>query len=452
MKKIYSILFASVIAANFTSCEMKDELWGKDDNPAEQGQLQLSLSSNVRQNIVRNTAADNGSKPGSFDEAELNVSNYTLEVTDLNTNIVAMSGTLTELGGNNNSVSLTLNKGKYTVKAYNYDGSNATSSARPYFMGSYDVEILPGNTTNAPVTCSLQNIEVSISLAESFKTSFKDDYEVTVDNGAGAIQLFNKDNINTKYYMAVPANNSSTMTVSVKATTVAQGVIPERDIVRTYTIQKPENAEGNSELAAGDAFIINLKEDGSSTSYIDFGMTVNFSFAEQDEIIGIPTENITFTDKGDEPEQPQPGEDAITFTGLPAEYTDPAENNPEGVVVTIEAKEGIENLFVNITTDNEGFGSTIAGLGLGGEFDLANPGDLEPILTGSLDSGDGIGLLKPGEVIKGQTSYIFDVTEFMALLPLYGKNHCTFSIRVVDAKGNTQAGDLKVTISKNFGE
>ncbi len=450
MKKIYSILFASLIAAGFTSCEMKDELWGKEKDSAEVGVLQLNLSNNAQQNLVRNIAGDNGNKPGTFDPEELNISNYTLEVVDINTNQTVMSGTLAALGGANNSVSLTLDKGKYSVKAYNYDGSAATASARPYFMGSQQVEILPGNTTNTPITCSLQNIEVSVSLAESFKTSFKDDYEIMVDNGEGAIQRFDKNNINTRYFLATPAGKNS-LTVSVKATTVANGSFPERDIQRTYTVTKPENAEGNSMLAAGDAFIINLKEDGSSASYIDFGISVDFSFAEQEEIIGIPTENITFKDNGGTVDPPV-GEDPITFTGLPVEYSDPAENNPEGVVVTIDAAEGIENLFVNITTDNKGFGDTIAGFGLGEEFDIANPGDLEPILTGSLDSGDGIGLLKPGEVIKGQTHYVFDVTSFMSLLPLYGKNHCIFSIRVVDAKGNTLSGDLKVTITKDFGE
>ncbi len=90
---------------------------------------------------------------------------------------------------------------------------------------------------------------------------------------------------------------------------------------------------------------------------------------------------------------------------------------------------------------------TLAGFGLNKEFDMANPGDLEGVLAGNLDDQTGIGLLKPGEVVAGKTSYKFDVTEFMGLLGLYGNSVNTFSIRVVDAAGNEKSGDLKVTIS-----
>ena len=113
----------------------------------------------------------------------------------------------------------------------------------------------------------------------------------------------------------------------------------------------------------------------------------------------------------------------------------------------MDVPKGIKNLFVNIVSDNVGFMGTLTGFGLDKEFDLANPGDLEYILTHSLESGEGIGLLEPGEVVAGKTSYRFDVTEFMGLLGLYGNSVNTFSIRVVDAAGNEKSGDLKVTIS-----
>ena len=141
-----------------------------------------------------------------------------------------------------------------------------------------------------------------------------------------------------------------------------------------------------------------------------------------------------------------PAADPITFVGLPAEYENPGDKGQE-VVVNMDVQKGIKNLFVSIASDSEAFMGTLAGFRLDKEFDLANPGDLKDILTNSLESGDGIGLLKEGEVIAGKTSYKFDVTEFMGLLGLYGNSKSTFSIRVVDAAGNEKAGDLNVTIS-----
>ena len=425
--------------AGFSSCELKEELWGKGSS-ATSGQLQVALSNNSPVNeVTRAESTDNGLKPGVFDKAEVDVNSYILDIVDQASGQVTKHGKVADMGVNNGNVKLTLEEGTYVAKAYNYDGADVSVSTRPYFLGTREFQILPGKTTNAPIVCKLQNIEVMISLAQSFTDSFKDDYSITVDNGAGAIQVFTKDNISTKYYYAVPENKDA-IKVSVKATTKATETAAEQNIVRSYTVTKPADAEGNTNLAAGDAFIINLKEDGSMLSYVDFSLSVDFSFADQEEIISIPTENIVFNEKGGGDEPTPPAGDAITFTGLPAEYENPGDKGQSVVV-------DIKNLFVTITSNNEGFVGTLAGFGLDKEFDLANPGDLEYILTHSLDSGEGIGLLKEGEVIAGKTAYTFDVTEFMGLLGLYGNSVNTFSIRVVDADGNEKAGDLKVTIS-----
>ena len=92
--------------------------------------------------------------------------------------------------------------------------------------------------------------------------------------------------------------------------------------------------------------------------------------------------------------------------------------------------------------------ATLQGFGLNQKFDIANPGDLEQILTGSLEEQEGIGLLKPGQQIKGEKTFVFDVTEFMTLLPIYGASINTFSMEVIDAQGNNKSGDLKITITE----
>lgn len=450
MRKIYLLLVAAFSVMGFSSCELKDELWGKEDLvEANQGKVQLNLANNASVDATTRAEATGGTvKPGVFDAEELNVQNYTLEITDSkNGDQIVKMGSVSELGGNNGLLNLIMQSGQYKARAYNFDGSDVLVSERPFFMGEKEFEIIPGQTTNVALECKLQTIEVGFSLDKSFTESFNDDYSITVDNGNGASQIFTKDNITKKYYFAVPQNKKA-ITVSVKANTKATETQESQFIQRTYTVTKPADADGDNYLEGGDAFIINLNEDGSSTSYIKLGITVDFSFAEQDEVISIPSENITYNP--DTAVDPTPGEgdqDAITFEGLPAEYTDPADKG-EQVVVTIHASKGIKNLLVKINSNNEGFMSTLTGFGLAQEFDLANPGDLEGVLSGSLDTQDGIGLLQPGEVIAGKTEYVFDVTTFMSLLKLYGISENIFSIKVVDTDSNEKSGDLKVVITK----
>lgn len=434
MKKFIYTLCTFTLAASFTSCEMKDELWGDRAQSEKIGRLEVNVTNKATISTETRAAADdNGLKPGVFPAEEVDVNNYTLKVFDQeNGETEVTSGLISDLGSNG-KVTLALEEGNYTVKAYNYDGSNVNVSTRPYFLGTSTLSILPGKTTSTAVNCKLQNIEVAISLDQSFKSSFLSDYEITVDNGAGAIQTFTADNIGTKYYFMVPENKNS-ITVSVKANTI-EG---DQFIQRTYTVTKPEDAEGNNTLAGGDAFIINLTEDGSTSSYIDFGMTVDFSFAEQEEVIEIPAENITFDENGGGGVPPEPNE-AITFEGLPAAYTNPATNNQE-VKVTINAENGIKNIFVNIASENEGFKGMLAQLYLDKEFDLVNPSDeVRPHLIS-------FGLIKDGVSIEGETTYIFDVTAFMEPLEGVSSGLNTFSIRVVDLNGNDASGDLNITV------
>ena len=444
MKQIYSICCAFIAAASLASCEMKDEIWGANGESPTSGQLQLNLSNDAKvdETLKRAESTDNGIKPGVFDPEEVNVNNYTLEVTDDASGQIAQVGRMSELGANNGTLSLTLEEGNYTAKAYNYDGSNVTVSTRPWFMGSGNVQILPGKTTNASIECTLQNIEVTVSIGQSFADSFKDDYSVTVDNGDGAIQTFTAENVGTKYYFQVP-DNKNALTVSIKATTKATGDTGEQEVQRTYTVTKPADAEGGTALAAGDAFVINLTEDGSTSSYIDFGMTVDFTFAEQEEIISIPAENITYTEGGggddDEPTPPVTS-DAITFEGLPASYTNPNVTG-EPVTVTFHVEKGIKNLFVEITSDSKDFNDLVSGMGLGEIFDVANPGNLEDILAS-------LNLITAGESIIGKTEYVFDVSAFMGPLGLFQPLTSKFSIRVVDAEGNEKSGNLDITINQ----
>lgn len=447
MKKISLIASALTCLVAFTACDNNADLYGDDLQSGKSGQLSLQLVNNAKVNEISradNEANDNGEKPGVFDPAEVNVQNYELKVTDSNDKDV-LTGTVAGLGGNNGTVTKTLAQGAYTVTAQNYDGSQVTVSTRPWFQGQTTGTVEPGKTTSMKVTCKLQNLQVKVALSQGFIDDFQDDYTITVDNGDGAIQTFTKDNVNSVYFFAVPANKTS-ISVNVKATVKSTG----KAIIKNYTVTKPEDATGDRTLKAGDAFILNLTSDTSMLSHIDFGMSVDFSFSEQEFTFELDETEITFDESKDPGqgggEDPNPDDkDQIVITGLPAEYLNPNKTG-ESVVVDFNVPAGIENLFVTISSTNAGFTKTVSDLGLMETFDLANLGDKESIVTGSLEEGTGIGLMAPGTQVKGQTTFKFDVTGFMVPLALFGDGTSTFNIKVVDAKGNSKEGALSVTI------
>lgn len=449
MKKISLIASALTCLMAFTACDNNTDLYGDDLQSGKEGQLSLQLVNNAKVNELSRAdeAQDNGTKPVVFDPAEVNVQNYELSVTNAGGTAV-LSGKVAELGGNNGSLTKSLPQGDYTVAAQNYDGSQVTVSTRPWFKGQTTGTVEPGKTTSMKVTCKLQNLQVKVALSQGFIDDFQDDYTITVDNGAGAIQTFTKDNVTGVYFFQVPAGKSS-ISVNVKATVKSTG----KAIIKNYTVTKPADAEGDRTLKAGDAFVLNITSDTSMLSHIDFGMSVDFTFAEQEFTFNLDETEITFDESKDPGqgggEDPNPGDNpgGIEMVGLPKEYT-----NPQGSSVTVDftVPNGFKNLNVTIRTNNAGFAAIIDGMDMAETFDLCNPAadkkDGTPRdLTETLKT---LGLLPAEGELTGETAFTFIVTDFMPMLAdeSLGDGDYWFDIEVVDAKGNSRKGTLTVLI------
>lgn len=442
-KFLYTLAYIFASGAIVTSCAMKDELTGKSEHYSY-GDLVLNVSNNAKTDVDTRTESEyNGNRPGVFPAEETNINNYTLFVYDKD-GVEQKSGLISELG-TNGVVSLTLSEGEYTIKAYNYDGSDVNVPERPYFMGSNTMNIKAGTTTNTDIKCKLQNIEIAFSLDQSFKDKFKDDYTFTVDNGDGVSVIINKDNVDKKYYLKVPQDKSE-LTVFVKANTVDT----EQLIQRTYKITKPADAEGGTTLAAGDAFLINITEDGSSSSYIDFTMTVDFTFVEHNEVITIPVEEISFNPgEPTVPEEPTDPETAITFEGLPATYT--CTNGDTEIVgvkdVHIMAPNGIKSLIVNISGEIVPF---LGVVNLPQSFDVCNmDDDVKNTIINVIQmiTEDDYTKLHAGTC----TDYTFKLANLLNLIPgVVASGDSVFNLSVSDGT-NTEGGDITVTVNAQEG-
>lgn len=451
MKKYKSLIWLLGLIVSLSSCEMRDELLGKGGAGENAGTLELDLAS-IYNGVTISRAGetvDGGTTTGSFNEEDVNVDNYTLVVTNTETQEEAARGKVSELKNENGKVVLPLGEGSYAVTAYNYEGENVTVSERPYFKGEQTFSVKKGIATNVDLTCKLACVEVSIGLTSSFEEAFKDDYSVIVDNRDGATQIFDKSSLGKKYYFQVPERQNS-LNASIKATSVEGNFIELK-----VTIQKPSDAEGSeSYLAGGDSFNIQLTEDGSTDSYISIGITVDLTFTEVGETIKIPVGNIIY----DGPDTPGEGggeepEASITFEGLPATYT--CTNGDSDIAglkdVRILAPNCIKHL--NVTISGE-IAAMLGMVGLPETFDICNMDDnLKEKIKEKIK---GLGLVTEEEYIQLHagtcTDFTFKLGGLLVLIPkVVTSGSSTFNLAVSDGV-NTKDGDITVIVNPKKGE
>ncbi len=452
MKKYKSLIWLLGLMIGFSSCEMRDELWGKGEAGENAGTLELDLAS-IYNGVTMSRAdevVDGGTTTGNFDAEDVNVDNYTLIVTNAETQEEVARGKVSELKNESGKVVLPLSEGDYSVTAYNYEGENVTVSERPYFKGEQTFSVKKGIATSVDLPCKLACVEVSVGLTASFEESFKDDYSVIVDNGDGATQIFDKNSLGKKYYFQVPEHQNS-LNASIKATSVEGNFIELK-----ATIQKPSDAEGSeSYLAGGDSFNIQLTEEGSTDSYISIGITVDLTFTEVGETIEIPVGNIIYEgpdtpgEGGEGDDEPTTG--TLSVTGIPETYNlSLAELMESGEMPTIKvdmaSENGIKSLVVSIESDNDVFPVLLAGMDLDKPFDLCNledrPNAKKELIGLPLITEETYNQLYSGTM----TQYTFDVTSLVALLPgqgLMGTHKFTLTI----SDGNeTKEGTLTVNV------
>lgn len=450
MKK-YSILIGLLaFMIGFSSCEMRDEIMGRNEIGKDAGALELDLSS-IYNGITMSRAdatVDNGTISGNFKEEDIDINKYTLVVTNSDTQEEVAKGVVADLKNQEGKIIIPLNEGNYSVQAYNYDGENVSVSERPFFKGEQTFSVGKGISTNVDLTCKLACIEIELALTTSFTDSFKDDYTVTIDNGENASQVFDNTSIGKKYYFKTPVQNNS-LNVSIKADSKEGNHI---DLLAT--VQKPADAEGgSSNLEGGDSFVINLTEDGATESHLSIGLTVDLTFTEEGKTIEIPVENITYTG----PEEPGEGgetdteepDTSITFEGLPATYTCTyGDSDIPGLQdVRILAPNGIKNLNVTISGEIAGLLGMVA---LPETFDICNMDDelKEKVI--------GLGLVTDDEYVQLHagtcTEFTFKLGELLILVPkVVNSGNSTFNLAVSDGV-NTKDGNIIVIVNPKEGE
>lgn len=425
----------SVVA--FSACD--------DWTPAEQGAYPANTGG-VSRSKMDVTVNDEVTAIG---RAIVDTSDYLVTVTEKGSDVIATyEGKPCSWTYSTMPQIFTLPVGDYTVRVRSHEPADAAWS-EPYYEGSADFTVVNNNVTYiGTVTCDFASVKVEIRFSEELAKAMSDDSHVDVVAGVAGTSLTWAAN-ETRYGYFYPAEDNPTIIATFIGTVKGQTVSATKNVT--------DAKRGNYYIFS---FSLNtgnpiLPDEFGDITGADSGIKIDFEVIESNVNSTVrpgeapSTDPDKHPDTEEWPEEPGPGPDqpgpdqpenpsddkVIEFDGGDLVLGDNGENDPNAEVhiVKISSENGISNLKVKISSDNDDFIGS-AGELLPMDFDLAT---VDGDLAASLAS---IGLPVRDEVV-GKTKIDFDITELAPLLSAFSGKH-TFTITVIDAKGNTKSTSL----------
>lgn len=344
-----------------------------------------------------------------------------------------------------------LDPGVYRITArYNDDEDAAWDN--PVFEGtSGEFSVTAGSITSDidPIKCVLMNVKVSIVFDQSLMNEIDADgyIEVKLGNNGPGLKYY-KNETKAGYFR-----------IGSEKTLIAtfHGIINGAQVTETKSLQ---------DVAAGTHYQVTFKlhnhsteNSGTALGAVSVDASVNYENIEQniavkDELLADESERP----KQDDPNTPgdddpnTPGDDDPNTPGNDNPVTPPDDGGPtvtgrepiniddwnvavEGLecVLDVHSDTGITGFTVKInsaTLTND----ILTGVGLASEFDL-----ISCTTAAGVDVKEGLADLglPVAEEVENQTDVVFDVSQFMGLLGIYGAADHKFILTITDASGTT---------------
>lgn len=343
---------------------------------------------------------------------------------------------------------ITLDVGEYIIEAHT-PGSLKKQMAAPFYKGDEKIQILSSVTSEANVTCTMQNSKISVIYNDEFKATFKS-WDITLEDGKDIIHFSEKDNQNSKnvvYWLF--EEGTKIVTLNFVGTTVSGSKISLR---REYTKEMATERYDNDDehFSGGDAIEFSFKPVESTTGNVT-GIEINVYITFDEDVDEV---DVDVTDKPSEKPESGPGDnpgenpgdvasDAITLK-MPASLTVTDDTDPALGATYMKADNGLKSIMVTVTSTND---------------------EMVETLNGVADEYEGVDLIKGCEVVgnnnlveflagvgktitvpaKGDVEYTFQVGEFFLFLGILPGQH-TFTMIVTDMNGNTKSGAFTITI------
>ena len=433
MKIQHTLTWALCALVSLASCEMKDEIFDKNQVTGDVGYLNLAVSA---QNKVTKAATDEGTSSNS-----VSVDNFEVEISN-SEGVYKQFDSYTEL---QEAGKITLPVGEYTINAHT-PGDIAPKMDHPYYNGEESLKITKDTETSAKVICTMQNTKIQLNYGETFATVYKS-WDITISDGSDNILTYDETTLNPAATYWLIADNVSAIKVHIEAY-LQDGT----KITEDRSISKPDDAESNY-WSGSDALTITM-EPGTPTVPDDpNGATINIkvevSFSDSEVTEEIPVEGGNDGgEEGGEPTDPGEGdgdgEGSATAPTLSGEYLNKTVNfdvsegtdNFPTVEIIMDVPEGIQSIIVKAQTDNPDLSAILNGMQFGTGVDLVDT--TLPAL-----------LLALGENIphKGDINYTFSVNGMISAALAQNIGSHEFSVIVTDQKGKSASGTLSFNIT-----
>lgn len=264
MRKIYSILLiASTLI--FFACQQEENLAGGD-----MGYLRLNVTED---NSTNSRAVPDNYKPKQIAVQIVDTEGKTVKETED-----------WELWKDEE---IPLPAGTYTIKAssYNFDGKAAGFDI-PYYTGSKEVTITNGKPTDATITCTLANVQVTVKIDDALLAKVES-VNVDVDNDT------NPDDTKPADYH-ISFTSTETRSAYFPVTDLFATISVKNKTGKTNTMrQELTDKEGNP-VKARDHFTLNIKEaaSGSNNLIVTVDPTTH-EYSYTFRISTVPTNTVT---------------------------------------------------------------------------------------------------------------------------------------------------------------
>lgn len=313
----------------------------------------------------------------------------------------------------------TLDAGDYKLVAHSQDVEGAQFDA-PYCYGESSVfTIVKDKIVDAgTVSCTLKNVKVTIKYSDDLKPLLSEDTQVTVTLGDESL-AYTADETRSGYFHCKATDN----VVGVRFEGKVDGESEPTTITTSYTVIE------------GTELIVNY--DLVSASYVDpgtGGIVPAMKLKISDEVLTAELQGSVLPEDDEILDFGKPSIEGVGF-----DIKQPITVNPGTLQVNLMAPEGMQHVYVEITSDNEGFLSAASTV-FGGatSFDLAEPAT-EEIKNALINLKFPVG----EEIINNKGVVLFDISPFVGLLfeSTFAGKH-SFKIKVVDSYDDTAEEEL----------
>ena len=434
MKTMNKWMWAVTLLFGLASCEMKDEILGKDPMTGDTGTLSLSVETGK---VTRGTTDQ--------------VDQFPVVITGKDVEYTQKFDSYAEL---KQAGKVKLPVGTYTIEACS-PGEFKSEMTEPFYGGEQEVKIQKDVTSETSVVCTMQNVKISIELTDEFLATYQD-WTINVTDKNGHIKTYTKTADGETPAPVYWKMDEGVEIIYIDGTAKTNG---NEDVTISGTAKKsnlPEYEEGDdTSFVGGDELKIDftpVKVEGSTPGIEKDGIQITITLfnSEKNENVEIPVnpgtdggdteEPGTGEDGGDEGEDGDGETNSITISDNGTGYltngvTIEGDNYPTDVKVIMDVPNGIQNVYVKVESSNDYF-TNAAGL-----MGLTNGDGMDLTSDKAKELSDYFPLPN-----QGASEYSFSMTtSLFQMLGSYKGKH-DFILKVVDSNGNSESAVLTINI------